>query len=175
MSEVFFIGDTHFGHRGILTYEDVRAFETVDDMNQYLITEWNKVVGKKDKVFHLGDFCFGKRYLPIAGELNGRKHLVMGNHDIYAAHDYLEYFDKLSGCVHYNGMILTHIPVHPHQLDKRFWANVHGHYHSRTFDRIGKRYVNVSCENLPNMAPIPLDEVINIATELEPDEVSGND
>lgn len=168
MSETFFIADSHFGHRGILVYEaEARPFATVDDMNQALIKAWNSVVTDKDTVYHLGDFCFGKRYLPIAKELKGKKFLVMGNHDQYRAENYLEYFDRLFGVTQYDSCILSHIQVHPQQLEHRFWANIHGHSHSRKFNTYGHRYVNVSVENLPNLAPIPYDEVINRATEIK--------
>ncbi len=160
MGETFFIGDTHFGHANILKFEaEARPFETLEQMHEALIVGWNSVVGKNDKVFHLGDFCFGKKYLEIAGELNGLKYLILGNHDTYASQDYLRYFHKLSGAKYFHDLILTHIPVHPYQLEHRFKANVHGHAHSGTFDMQGKIYVNVCCEKLPNLAPINYEEV----------------
>src|SRR4030095_15662587 len=80
MSEVFFISDTHFGHRGIITFSGTkpfRPFATIEEHDAELVRRWNSVVGKKDTMWHLGDFCFGKRNLAIAGELNGNKRLVM--------------------------------------------------------------------------------------------------
>lgn len=166
MSETFFIGDTHFGHRGILTYEsEFRPFKDVDEMNNHLITEWNKVVSPKDIVWHLGDVAFGKRNIDLCGELNGTKYLVLGNHDTYGVDAYSPYFKRIVGSFQYDSCVLSHIPIHPQQLEHRFWANIHGHSHSRKFNTYGHRYVNVSCENLPNLAPIPYDEVINRATE----------
>jgi len=173
MGEVFFISDTHFGHRGILTYEgEKRPFKSLDEMNDFMIKEWNKVVGPNDKVFHVGDFCFGKDNIKIAQHLNGRKHLIMGNHDNYETAEYLKYFHKLHGALQFESLLMTHIPVHPHQLESRFWANIHGHYHSEPLPNNGNnymlkklRYLNVSCENLPNLAPIPYEEVINLITE----------
>ena len=53
-------------------------------------------------------------------------------------------------------MMLTHIPIHPGQLN-RFDANIHGHIHDRKID--DKRYVNVSVEQI-NYTPISLDEVL---------------
>lgn len=164
MSETFFIGDTHFGHKGIINFSETkphRPFSTVEEHDAELVKRWNSVVGKKDVVFVLGDFCFGKRNLPIAGELNGLKKLVMGNHDMYASADYLEYFHKLYGAVEFKGTILTHIPVHECQLS-RYWINIHGHLHQKTVD--DNRYINVSAEQI-NLTPIPYDEVMNIWAE----------
>src|ERR1700712_2334654 len=133
MSEVFFIGDTHFGHRGIIQFSETashRPFATIEEHDAELVRRWNSVVGLKDTVWHLGDFCFGKRNLEIAAQLNGNKKLVMGNHDMYATEDYLKYFTRLSGAVEYKGMVLTHVPVHECQL-ARWYMNVHGHLHTK--------------------------------------------
>ena len=92
MSEVFFIGDTHFGHRGIIQFSETaphRPFATIEEHDAELVRRWNSAVGPKDVVWHLGDFCFGKRNLEIAAQLNGNKKLVLGNHDMYATEDYL--------------------------------------------------------------------------------------
>ena len=170
MSETFFIGDTHFGHAGIIQFNETkphRPFDTIEEHDEELVRRWNSVVGKKDNVWHLGDFCFGARNIAIAGRLNGYKRLVLGNHDHYRAEEYLKYFAKIFGVVEYNGMVLSHAPLHPNQL-KRWYLNVHGHMHTKTVknwisdDRFeeDKRYVNVSCEQI-NLTPVPLDYIYN--------------
>ena len=170
MSEVFFISDTHFGHRGILSFDATRPFRpfaTIEEHDEELIRRWNDTVGKRDIVWHLGDFCFGKRNLPIAGRLNGSKRLVMGNHDMYASEDYLEYFDHLYGVAEYKGMVLSHIPVHPSQFP-RYFMNVHGHLHEKNIllpdGTKDSRYINVSCEQI-GLQPVPLDEIFNYWAE----------
>lgn len=96
MINTFFIADTHFGHANILEYEsEARPFKTVEEMNDVMIERWNSVVNNKDIVYHLGDFAFGKHNVCIASRLNGKKRLVLGNHDNYSTADYLQYFDKL--------------------------------------------------------------------------------
>jgi len=160
MSEVFFIGDTHFGHKGILKFsgtKEYRKFDSIEEHDNELIRRWNNTVNKNDTVFHLGDFCFGKRNLYIAGKLNGDKKLILGNHDTYASIDYLKYFKKLYGAVEYKGMILSHIPVHESQF-KRYHMNIHGHLHENNLEDY--RYFNVSCEQI-NLTPIPYDEILN--------------
>lgn len=173
MSEIFFIGDTHFDHRGILSFsatKPFRQFATIEEHDAELIRRWNATVGKNDTVWHLGDFCFGKSNLEIAGQLNGNKRLVMGNHDIYAAADYMKYFTKIGGVFEYKGAVLSHVPVHPCQFP-RFYMNIHGHLHTkrvmkpkRTIWGIREvpdpRYYNVSCEQI-NLTPIPYDEILN--------------
>lgn len=160
MSEIFFIGDTHFGHKGIITFsgtKDYRQFATIEEHDAELVRRWNNVVGKNDTVYVLGDFCFGKRNLPIANELKGYKKLVLGNHDMYATVDYLQYFNKVYGAVEFKGVILTHIPVHESQFG-RYFMNIHGHLHQQKLDDC--RYFNVSAEQI-NLTPIPYDEILN--------------
>lgn len=132
MIETWFTSDTHFGHKNILEYEkEARPFDTVEEMNEQLITNWNETVNPKDIVFHLGDFAFGASNVAIADRLHGHKRLVMGNHDCHSFDLYVSHFQRLFGAYHWKRCILTHIPVHPENLGQRFWLNVHGHLHSK--------------------------------------------
>lgn len=79
---VFFTSDTHFCHKNIIKFCG-RPFADVKEMNEKLVENWNSVVGPTDTVYHLGDFCFAgsAEWHHFLGRLNGRIHLVMGNHD----------------------------------------------------------------------------------------------
>jgi calcineurin-like phosphoesterase family protein len=168
MINTWFISDTHFGHKNILEYEkDARPFNSVEEMNETIIDRWNGVVGYNDIVYHLGDFCFGRGNIHIAGRLRGKKKLIMGNHDTYPSTDYLVYFEKLYGAVFWKQCILTHVPVHPNNLGARAFLNVHGHLHSkRVYEHSAsvlpfedKNYFNVSCEQ-NNLTPIHADVIL---------------
>jgi len=52
-------------------------------MDDTIINNWNKVVEVHDTVYHLGDFCWGHDYKirSYRERLNGKIHLVRGNHD----------------------------------------------------------------------------------------------
>ena len=78
----FFTSDTHFGHERVLVH-DKRPFANVDEMDNTIIENWNKVVGERDEVYHVGDFCFrsAKSAEWYLNQLNGRIHIVWGNHD----------------------------------------------------------------------------------------------
>jgi calcineurin-like phosphoesterase family protein len=80
---VFFTSDTHFNHKNIIEYCD-RPFDSIEEHDEYLIEQWNKTVSSKDHVYHLGDFAFWKNNIDpdkIASRLNGKKYLIIGNHD----------------------------------------------------------------------------------------------
>ena len=81
--KVFLIGDCHFGHKNIIRYCN-RPFKDVDDMTEKLIKLWNNVVGNNDIVYVVGDFalCGKQKIIEIGQRLNGRKRLIMGNHDL---------------------------------------------------------------------------------------------
>lgn len=83
MSRVFFTADHHFGHQGIIGHCD-RPFTTAQEMNEFMVANWNAVVRPEDEVWHLGDFAHrvDPKHLPtLFSRLHGRKHLVLGNHD----------------------------------------------------------------------------------------------
>ena len=52
-------------------------------MNEVIIANWNSVVTAEDEVWVLGDFFMGQLTAiePILDRLNGKIHLVRGNHD----------------------------------------------------------------------------------------------
>lgn len=79
----YYIADMHFGHGNILRY-DSRPWDDLTTMENEMIHLWNGKVSDCDDVYILGDFCWGKpddwrRILP---QLNGKKHLITGNHDL---------------------------------------------------------------------------------------------
>ena len=168
MIETYFISDTHFGHKNILEYEkEARPFDSLEEMNQKIIENWNKTVRPKDIIYHLGDFAFGRDNIAIASRLNGRKKLILGNHDLHDIRLYLHYFEGIYGALHWKKCVMTHIPVHPDNLGRRFLINIHGHLHSRTIkDSLGlpaeyvddPKYFNVSCER-NNLTPIHADVI----------------
>lgn len=82
MSKILYTSDTHLGHANIIKYSK-RPFNDVDHMNSMLINNWNNAVKPNDTVYHLGDFTFGSLETARAyrERLNGRIHLIWGNHD----------------------------------------------------------------------------------------------
>lgn len=156
MNHVYVIADTHFAHRRVVEF---RPWATVEEHDRELVERWNSTVRKDDSVWHLGDVCLGGRdKLAILRSLNGRKKLVMGNHDSYPHELYAEHFVRVFGVAEWGGCILTHVPVHPYQLDKRFRLNVHGHMHGARIEG-DNRYRCVSAEQI-DYRPKLLREVV---------------
>ena len=77
----FFTSDTHFGHANIIKYCK-RPFDSVEEMDNTLIHNWNAVVRPEDTVYHLGDFAVGGGpAAPYLRRLNGTIYFCLGNHD----------------------------------------------------------------------------------------------
>jgi calcineurin-like phosphoesterase family protein len=57
---IFFTSDTHFWHKNVIAYCS-RPYQSLEEMNQDLITRWNARVKPEDTVYHLGDVCFGPK------------------------------------------------------------------------------------------------------------------
>ena len=175
MPSVFLTSDTHFGHAGVCRFTrndgctPLRPWDDASEMDEAMVKAWNDRVGPKDKVYHLGDVVINRKALATMARLNGDKVLIRGNHDIFPDVEYRKYFRELRAYHVMNGMILSHIPVHPESLG-RFGVNIHGHTHanrvmvplatSGVLDRIDTRYHCVCVEQTPDFAPILFEDVI---------------
>lgn len=163
--ELFITSDTHFSHGNICKFltesgEKQRPWNDYLEMDEVLVDNWNRVVGRGDKVIHLGDVTMKRKYLPILSRLNGRKTLIMGNHDIFPAQDYLKYFEDIKSYMVIDMHILSHIPVHPDSKG-RFLGNIHGHTHTNrilTDGKIDWYYQNI-CVEVNDYTPVSYDEI----------------
>lgn len=119
-------------------------------MDDHIVSEWNKIVSKRDVTYILGDITMEKDNYKILDKLNGIKKVILGNHDRpQHVPSLLNHVNNIASVKYlkskeYGKIILTHIPVHPQELEYRFPINIHGHVHKNTLD--DKRYINVSAE-----------------------------
>jgi len=175
MPAVFLVSDTHFGHAGVCRFTrndgvtPLRPWNDPAEMDEAMVKAWNERVRPNDKVYHLGDVVINRKALSTLARLNGDKVLIRGNHDIFRDDEYRQYFRELRAYHVMNGMILSHIPIHPESLG-RFGVNIHGHLHSNRVmkplatsgrtDVIDPRYHCVCVEQTPDFAPILFEDVI---------------
>lgn len=134
----FYISDNHFLHNNIFEKftPSSRPFKTGDEMTEHMIASWNSVVPENGDVWNLGDFCFGKGSTleeaeKIFARLNGRKHLIIGNHEDIglklpwnSISPYREHRE--------NGIkvVLFHFPIEDWSGRYRGSVHFHGHVHS---------------------------------------------
>lgn len=169
MKSIWFISDTHFDHANILKFtgdDGLRIrpkFDSVEQMNQCMVDNWNSVVKPGDHVWHLGDFAMGNRTIShrIIGGLNGHKCLCVGNHD--NVKEIAPSFDEvvLWRIFKEHNFVCTHVPLHPSQMYK-VQFNVHGHIHQNLM--VEQCYINICVEHT-NYAPVHLDEILKTIKE----------
>lgn len=143
---IYAISDPHFGHRNMALK---RGFSGVEEHDEHIVQEWNKVVTKRDTVHLLGDITMEKKNYEILKRLNGFIKVTLGNHDKPGhVREMLNYVNDVAGIRKVCNYWLTHCPIHPREL-YRAEANVHGHVHenSITYEFApDERYINVSME-----------------------------
>jgi calcineurin-like phosphoesterase family protein len=161
---IFFISDTHFDHANFLNFEDdnrkkIRPFISVEEMNEFMIQQWNSVVKDGDKVYHLGDVGMNEKNLKtIFGRLKGSKRLCIGNHDLLTKKSpHFEIFKRITlwRLFKTEGFICTHVPLKKSQM-RHALVNVHGHIHNRKLN--SPIYFN-ACVEHSNYTPISIDEI----------------
>ncbi len=82
---IYYIADCHFFHEALNTKMDKRGFDSVEEMNEYMIKKWNDKIGASDTVVVLGDLSLGKveETNELLRRLKGKICLIRGNHDRY--------------------------------------------------------------------------------------------
>ena len=171
MNKIYVAADLHLGHKKLIEFEPLRShFGTIEEHDETIIDNWNKIVNKKDTAYILGDVFFGHDGIEKIKRLNGYKHLVMGNHDQYPIELYQQVFNEIRGSMVVKNCILTHIPVHPQCVD-RWDYNIHGHLYGKALPKsiiIGSntaeisyysKYICVSMEQT-DLKPTLIDELI---------------
>ena len=86
---------------------------------------------------------------------------MKGNHDLASAQAYLTHFKDIRGTHQLDGMILSHIPIHPESLS-RWKVNIHGHLHGNRVmldGKVDERYQSVCMEQLDDYTPISLEQL----------------
>ena len=131
-----YIADMHFDHEDILAFDN-RPFDSAAEMNEALIANWNRVVAPEDHTWILGDFCPSgpERWREILQRLNGKKSLILGNHDnpetVAAVRELLEDVAEYREIVDEGRhVVLCHYPMISFR-DQYFGAfHLYGHVHS---------------------------------------------
>lgn len=167
----FVLSDTHFCHKNILLFEPPRAhFETVEEMNDEIVSTWNSVVTNEDTVHFVGDFGIGSptRVVEQINRLRGKILLYPGNHDNTKLLKKIE-----TDCPHvtimplmvklkFSGVVafFSHYPVQIGIRPNLF--SIHGHIHSIQSRMVTQ--INICTDNHAAWGtrfgePIPLDRI----------------
>lgn len=157
----WFTADLHLWHSNIIKYCN-RPFQSVEEMNEIIIMNWNRVVVPGDIVYILGDFAMKtsvQEIRKVLKYLNGKKYFILGDHDkqIWKCSDLLEEITPLKK------ITIDNIPITLCHYCMRVWWKSHfnaflcyGHSHGY-LEAIGKSH-DVGVDN-NNFIPISFDEL----------------
>lgn len=153
----YYIADLHFFHEAQNYRMDHRGFESVKEMNEYMIKKWNGKVRKNDEVVIIGDLSWNKAEDTniLLSRLNGRLYLIQGNHD----HSWLNKcmnrfvwvkpYEELSD--NNRKVVLCHYPIMcyngQYRLDKdgnpRTYM-LYGHVHDTQDQKLIEQFVDIT-------------------------------
>jgi calcineurin-like phosphoesterase family protein len=134
---IFYTADLHLGHKNIIKHCN-RPFSSVEEMDEHLISSWNKNVRPNDSVYILGDLIFRSSASPDSylSRLRGKKHLILGNHDkdwikkVDMSEHFIsvERFAEISNSQH--KITLCHYPLMSWNHMAKGSYMIHGHIHN---------------------------------------------
>jgi calcineurin-like phosphoesterase family protein len=76
---IWFSADFHLNHDNILRFCS-RPYDTIGEMDEAIICNWNARIRPNDTAYILGDFCFGDPR-KFYDRLNGKVYIIPGSHD----------------------------------------------------------------------------------------------
>lgn len=172
--KTYFTSDTHFHHKNIIQFEAGRVhFDSVEDMNEEIIKNWNATVTDKDTVYHLGDFGMNikyDRFKAILERLNGNIILIQGNHDDTKTVRKLANEGMIA--LHEVGVKIKHdrqvmwLSHYPMEIGERLrkWS-IHGHIHSEESNMLNQINVGVDSPHFKFdkfCTPILLEDILKL-------------
>jgi calcineurin-like phosphoesterase family protein len=175
---IFVTSDLHFNHNREFVWK-VRGFNAIDEMNETIVKNWNATVGKDDHVYVLGDLCLGGGDLSVLAankmlieSLNGKLHIIRGNHDTESRVRMYETCANVVDDVKWADMLcykgyhfyLSHFPTLTGNLEKetlkQCTCNLFGHTHQTTNFYLDMPYLYHVGVDSHNCYPVSLDNII---------------
>ena len=166
----YYISDLHFYHDALNRVMDCRGFRDEQDLNEYMITQWNRKVRKNDEVVVLGDLSMEKweKTKQVVDRLKGKIYLIQGNHDRFVKDkdfdDSRFVWVRSYAEMHDNGrkVILSHYPVMCYNGQNRLSKHgnpktymLHGHVHDTLDQRLLEQFQEITRNTMRGDAPIP--------------------
>lgn len=175
MAKIFINSDLHINHTNILKYCN-RPFKTIQEFEDTYVEFHNSKIGPNDFWLNLGDLMHGRgsslKYLKnFIKRLNGRKLLILGNHDTFSPCEYVKIgFEFVGDYMILNNSLFCHYPLTLNQypVEKilnnkkhKFEKIYHGHTHEREikandnierinccYDKIGMNFIEIEADLL---------------------------
>lgn len=179
MLNVWFTSDSHYGHRNIVkslsSWSDKRGcrdFDSVEEMNDALVSGINAVVAPDDTLYHLGDWNFGG--LKNQAEFRSRVvceniHLICGNHDFNhrsidpntVAHGFSSVSDYKEIVIKGQEIVLSHYAFRVWNRQGKGSWHLYGHSHGQ-LPELKNKSMDIGVDTIPGWfdpQPWSFDEV----------------
>ena len=154
----YYISDLHLGHANVIKF-DHRPFESLAQMHQTIIKNWNSVVTPEDDVYILGDFAFkNESGLKIISQLVGRKYLIKGNHDrlteeLTAYFVWIKDYAIIQDKAQNTQVVMCHFPIAHWYNQYRHTVHLYGHVHNTQDYELFQQYGDLCRQkNIPFLA-----------------------
>lgn len=148
----YYIGDCHFGHENILKHDGQnggRKFSSIEEHDNLIIENINKVVTPQDNLFFLGDVSWYKpdKIAELIEQINCKnRYLLRGNHDSWAKDGrckklFQGIYDMKQ--IEDNGrqVFLCHFPIMMWQGQHRGTTLIYAHLHNTAEERDYQEFV----------------------------------
>jgi len=165
----WYTADLHLNHERVITFCD-RPFTNASEMDSRICDTICSMVGTDDDLWILGDFAFAKgasrdRITARFLSLPGRKHLVLGNHDLpwvteLPWHSVQDIVTVQDGDTTF---VLCHYPMITWNGARRGAIQLFGHVHNNW--KGSANAVNVGVD-VWNFAPVQRQEILQRARQL---------
>jgi calcineurin-like phosphoesterase family protein len=175
---IYLTSDLHFNHNREFIWK-ARGFTSVQEMNEEIIKRYNALVRPDDDVYILGDSSLGGGDEQILAtnkalieQLNGKLHIIRGNHDtdrrvaMYASCKNVVGPILYADMIHYKGyhFYLSHFPTLTGNLEKeslkQCTCNLFGHTHQTTNFHMDMPYMYHVGVDSHDCKPVLLDDII---------------
>lgn len=162
----YFTSDLHFGQKSLLKTGKwkERPFETLDEMHETQINNWNDKVTNGDDVYILGDVGsrgYHNMYPEILAQLKGRKHLILGNHDdvkdLRVRQQFVEIVNYKELTDYSKGkkgsdtrkLVLSHYPIMMWNGQHKGTILLYGHLHNTADEKLFQQFLKEYNEARP--------------------------
>lgn len=147
---IFYISDMHIGHQNVLRHDN-KPFSDIQHMQAVMTSNWNNAVAHTDEVYILGDFAWkNAQGLEMLSQLNGRKYLILGNHD--------KPTEEMKACFQWvkdyavikdgeTQVVLSHYPIAHWYNQYRGAVHIYGHVHNTKDYQAFLQYAQI-CKSL---------------------------
>ena len=169
---IWFTSDWHFGHDREFIWKP-RGFSSLQEHDEAIIANHNRIVAPNDDVYVLGDLMLGdnEHGLDCVKRMNGKLHIIRGNHDTDRR---IELYRSLPAVVEicdakylraqgYH-FFLCHYPTLTGNLEKeslkQMTCNIFGHTHQESLFYNDIPYMVCACVDATSGYPLSIDEVI---------------